>query len=439
MRGLAKFLLPVATCLAAAGCTWSDGPISLTHASVLAKAGLARYWDLQLQLPDGETIERLTLLEENLYCLTSHNTLIAVDAARGVRKWARRIAEPDVKVYPPCHGDDIALADKPPGVRELLFPTPGAPLKTYRVVLVNTPSEVQVLDRASGRLLRRVTFDTRPYEFTASTGGACDGTYYYVGSVVGRCYAIQLNNEVVAWVLYTGDILRAAPRCHNPGGSKRVFVAGEDGNYYVAKAGDALAQIWPVPGQKSWPAMAGQVSAAFHVDDRACFIPCLNNRVYAFSLSGGPALWRFTCGGPLFDDIQVSENSVFQYAQGDQLYAINPANGQQRWAMPEGRRVLASIVGEGGPTAYIVGDRRQLLVVDEILGKVRASIPLTGCELFADNTTAPAMYMTSRDGHLYCLRPLGAERLTAASLMRTKPTSAPATKPATRPAPVGVP
>jgi outer membrane protein assembly factor BamB len=439
MRGLAKFLLAMAGCLAAAGCGRSNGPISLTHASVLAKAGLARYWDLQLQLPDGETIERLILLEENLYCLTSHNTLIAVDAARGVRKWARRIVEPGVKVHAPCHGDDVALADKPPGVRELVSPAPEASPKAYHVVLVNTPNEVQVLDRASGKLLRRLTFNTKPYEFTANTGGACDGTYYYVGSVAGRCYALRLNDEVVAWVLYTGDILRAAPRCHNPGGSKRVFLAGEDGNYYVAKAGDVLLQVWPMPGQKSWPAMAGQVSAAFHVDDRACFIPCLNNRVYAFSLSGGPALWRFTCGGPLFDDVQVSENTVFQYARGDRLHAINPANGQQRWAMPEGRRVLASIAGEDGPTAYVVGDRKQLLVVDEILGKVRASIPLTGCDLFADNTTAPAMYMTGRDGHVYCLRPLGAERLTAASLMRTKPTPGPATKPAPKPTPAGVP
>jgi len=143
--------------------------------------------------------------------------------------------------------------------------------------------------------------------------------------------------------------------------------------------------------------------------------------VYAFSLSGGEPIWRFTCQGPLIDAIQVSENSVFQYARGDKLYAISPANGKMRWAMPHGRRVLACMPVSDIPMAYVLGASRNLLVVDEILGKVRASIPLTGCDRFADNTTAPAVYLGSSDGRLYCLRQLGAGRLTADILKGIQP------------------
>ena len=72
------------------------------------------------------------------------------------------------------------------------------------------------------------------------------------------------------------------------------------------------------------------------------------------------------------------------------------------------------------PMSYVLDDSGNLLVVDEILGKVRASIPLTACDLFADNTSAPAIYLAGTDGRLYCLRQLGAGRLTAEALKKTK-------------------
>jgi hypothetical protein len=426
MCRLAKTVL-AASCLVA-GCSHTRVPVSLTHSSVLAKAGLESYWQLHLKLPEGERIERLCLLEENLYCLTNTNYLIAVDAAKGVRKWSRKVAEPGETVFPPCHANEARLQKELPGIREIVTPRAPETLPPANVVLVNTPDYVLVLERQTGDRLRKIDFDISPHEFTANTGGGCDGRFFYVGSVSGRCHAIRLNEGVVAWVLPTKDILTASPRCHSPGGSDRVFVAGEDGELYVALAGTPLRRLWPPEGTRQWPAMAGPVTAQFHVDDRACFVPCVNRRLYAFAMSGGDPLWRFTCGGTLVHPVQVSENSVFQYAEADRLYAINPANGELRWSMPRGRRVLAAMPVQEVPTAYLVDYAGNLLVVDEILGKVRASIPLTGCDLFADNTSAPAVYIGSRDGRLYCLRQVGAGQLTAEMLIKVKPKPKPTAK-----------
>lgn len=443
MRGLVKAVLAMAAGLAVCSCAQRQQPLSLTHPSVLAKAGLVSYWEMPLRLLKGEKLDRLILLEENLYCLTNRNTMIAVDAATGRAKWTRQVAEPGQRVYRPCHGAGVGLSPNVPGVRGIQIPpTPGS-LKYRDIVLVNTIDRVLVLDRADGQELRRITFDSAPYQFTANTGGACDGRHYYVGSADGRCFAIKIDEGVISWILYTGRGVTAPPQCFSPGGLDRVYVAGGDREMYVVKAEDELSRLWPPEGLRSWPALAGPVMAAFHVDARACFVPCFNDRVYAFPLSGGEPLWKLTCKGPLEDDIQVSENTVFQYARGDRLYAINPANGQVRWALPEGRRILASISVDDTPTAYVLGGGRSLMAVDEILGKVRAAIPLTGCDLFADNTSAPAIFVGGRQGQLYCLRPAGAARMTAESLIKLKAkartTTAPAGLPASAPAGTGAP
>ena len=417
MRRLVKLVL--AATVLVAGCGDGGPTVSLTHPSVLAKAGLESYWQLELNLPKGEKIDRLYLLDENLYCLTNTNYLIAVDAAKGVRKWVRRIADPGVTVYRPCHGSRVPMRKQVPDIREVILPPAPETLTPADLVLINTPDYVLALDRATGKRWRKIGFDAKPHDFVANTGGGCDGALFYVGSARGQCYAIRINETVIAWVLPTGDTLSAAPRCHNPGGSNRVFVAGEDAELYIALAEAPLSRVWPPEGTRQWPAMAGPVTAEFHVDDRACFIPCVSRRVYAFAPSGGQPLWRFTCGGALVDPIQVSENTVFQCAEGDRLYALNPANGTLRWSMPRGRRVLAAMPADEVPTAYLVDYARNLLVVDEILGKIRASIPLTGCELFADNTSAPAIYVGSRSGQLHCLRQAGAEHLTADVLKKT--------------------
>jgi outer membrane protein assembly factor BamB len=416
-------LLWAVTCLGATGCQADGGapPVSLTHASVLAKAGLQSFWEMQLQLQPGQAVERVWLIEENLYCLTNDNYLLAVDATRGVRKWARRVADPGVKVFPPCHGNGVGLTKEIPDVRKITRHDVPEALPQFNLVFINTPGYVLAFERDSGELLRKISFDTRPDQFAANTGGACDGRFFYVGSVNGRCYCYRVHETVIGWIMPTSETLTAAPQCHAPGGSPRVYIAGENGEYFIAKSGPPLSDLWPPDGTRQWPDMAGPVITEFRVDDRAVFMPCANRRVYAFPLGGGPSLWRFTCDGLLKDPLQLSENSVFQYASGDKLYAINPANGKQRWAIPAGRRVLATMSREDMPLAYVVDAERNLLVVDEILGKVVASIPLTGVDLFADNTAAPAIYMANRGGALYCLRQLGAGQLTTDMLLKFKP------------------
>jgi len=86
------------------------------------------------------------------------------------------------------------------------------------------------------------------------------------------------------------------------------------------------------------------------------------------------------------------------------------------------------------PMAYLVDNARNLLVVDEILGKIQVTIPLTGVNLFADNTSATALYLGNTAGRLVCLRQIGAEHLTPDTLKKAKAEAKATTKATTAPA-----
>lgn len=421
-------MLAAACCLAAAGCdpqmqmrTQAQRPGgALTHDDVLAKAGLENYWQLDLELPRGEKVRKLVLLEENLYCLTHTNWLIAVDASKGLRKWSYKVADAGVKVYPPCHAANVAIDPNHVGVQKVKNLKALDLLPKRNLVMINTPDYMVALDRSTGELHRQIRFDTPgPTQFTANTGGSCDGRYYYVGTLAGEVKSIRVNESVVAWGYLAGSIVSAAPKVHAPPGAEpRVYVGSGDGDFAVLKSGFLSSTLWPLPGARPWPEMLGGVVANLHVDNRAAFVPCLNQRLYAFGLAGGEPLWWFTAKGQLWDDVQASENSIFQYARKDAFYAIDPATGKSRWSMKEPRRVLAVMPVDGAPTAYLIDGARNLLVVDEILGKVQVTIPMTGVDLFVDNTTAPAIFVGDQGGRLVCLRQIGAERMMAETLKK---------------------
>ena len=403
MRSFARLMLVAALCGIIPSCGPSNGGQfhGMVHREVLAKADLDYYWAAGLPLGDDEVIEKLYLLDENIYCLSNENRLYAVDAARGRLKWFHSIGKAADTVFRPCHTDKLAISEEPATVHEMMGWRAPERVQVFDAVLVNTASELLVFDRMTGRLYRTIPFK----DFVASCGGATDGSSFYVGSTSGRYHSMRLNEAVKTWSLSAGKLIIAPVGYYNG----LVFVAGGDKSLYTARTGRV--------GKEGWRRrMDGLLSAAFSVDDRGCFVPCEDNRLYAIDPVTGGDLWESTyiCEGPLRQDVQVAARTVFQYASGDGLHAIDLVNGTKRWHMPEGRRLLTVM----DRAAYVLDDRGRLLVVDEILGEVKRTLALTGFDLLVDNVRAPAIYGAAKDGRLFCLRPRGSGRLTQEALSR---------------------
>ncbi|MCK4601807.1 MAG: PQQ-binding-like beta-propeller repeat protein [Phycisphaerae bacterium] len=405
MRGLGRLVLLAAVCLTAAGCAKQvdvDPWAGLAHPDKLAAAELKYYWNLGLTLDDDECIAGLYQMDENLYCLTSRNVLIAVDAKRGVVKWACSVAEGGKPVFRPTHADGLAITEHVPGIGEMLSPkrSTGA---TFDAVLVNTLSYVLVLDRDTGRQYRKIAL-----QHVANTGGASDGKYFFYGSTDGWCRAVYINEAEPAWGVSSDDVIKAPVRYY--GG--RVYFGSQDDRLYAVQVG--------VQPKKQWVSqLRGPVLAAFHVGRRGCFVPGGDRRIYALDKLTGRSIWQpFVCRGRLVQPIQVTAATIFQYAEGDNFYAINRATGRARWTMPTGHKVLAAMDGD----IYLLDSDGNLHIFDEILGPAggKTTLAMTGLELFVGNTTAAAIFAATRDGRLFCIRQLKAGYLTPEMLKGTK-------------------
>jgi outer membrane protein assembly factor BamB len=228
-------------------------------------------------------------------------------------------------------------------------------------------------------------------KFVASTGGVTDGTYFYVGSTHGWYYSIMLQEAISNWALGTNSMLTAPPALQG----NRVFVAGTDSTVRSAMVGREPKKSW----ERS---LGGAVNAPMALTDKACLVPCDDNRLYAFQPVTGLNLWKqpFICRAPLREPPQVGPTTVFQRAQGDSFYAINLVSGQKRWENADALTVLALV----NNNAYLLDKQNNLMVVDEVLGTVKASLPLSGYDRYVANTTAPAIYIGNHDGRLACLR-----------------------------------
>ena len=400
MRGIGKCVAIMALCVTAVGC----GPSiyrGVPSPDVLKDANLQYYWEFQLKPQSGERITSIWLVDEKLYCLTSMNRLTAVDAATGVPRWTYDVAIPSDTVFvPPAHFSDMRVSDKVHGVSEMMGWNELPNVTPFDAVLINTVYHVAVLNRTTGAEVRRI-----PFKFPANTGGSTNGRYFFTGATGGRYHAIALNEALHAWSLSTDSIISSPPVYYNG----RLFVAGEDHYLYSSEVGARGKQAWR---QTLDGAVIGQV----HVDARGCFVPCQDNRLYAFDAMSGTGLWDpFVCVGPLSQGVQVGEDTIFQYADRDGLYAINVANGRKRWHMPSA--LPSHVVGVIDGMVYMVdGESRQLRIVDELLGKVADAIDLEASVMIARNGLMPAIFIATADGRVFCVRPTVAGRLTAEML-----------------------
>jgi len=378
----------------------SDEWAGLVRPDTLEKANLSYYWHNRLELVRRERLTNVFLVEDRLYCLTSRNRLLALDAVNGVWEWSRPIATKQA-VFRPIHVDGVTLPAA--AVSEDYAGEP------FDAVMLNTLSNVLVLDRSNGKIVRQVEFD-----FAANTGGDSDGKYFYAASTNGWCYAINLTEGVRTWGLPTGRTISAPLRLYRD----ILCVGGEDNVFYAIQAGRYQRLIWSSENITSQP-MLGPVTAEFYVGRRGCFVPCEDNRLYAYDRLTGRPLWEpLVCQGPLRDPVAVAQDTVFQFARQDRFYAVDRHTGKTRWDMKDARVVLAAVKGRDDQV-YLLDKDGDLLIADEMTGEIILSLPMTGYDLFVQNASAPAIFAASKTGHIVCIRPKGAGALTAEILRQS--------------------
>lgn len=402
--GLA-LVLALGACLLTA-CSDPDLPVTHTppagkpvHPDVLGKADLQYYWQRSVPLAPGERILRMVVMEENLYFLTSRDNLVVLDAAVGNPKWQVKLATEKSRVFGPIHYNQLRLKESIGTVRDLRDGPVDDTTVTFDAVLLNTLDRVVVMDRRTGKVYR--DFTTSQYTFTDRA--ACDGRNVYVATS-GRLYvALQLMAGVTLWTADFGEMVLAPLALRG----NRLLLGSTDGLLRCAATDQYGEELWE-------QRLPGPIRAGFHVDDRGLFLPCGDGKLYALELQRGRKLWDpFVFDDEIIGPLQVGMDSAFLPVRQKGLLAIDPATGRQRWALPGGRKVLALIDG----TAYVLDRQRNLKTVNEMTGKIQATVPLHGFDFYAENLNAPALYTATRDGTVACIRREKAGPLTVDQLL----------------------
>lgn len=394
-KGAAAYGLALAAVLAA-GCGGGsprDEWAGLVRPDVLKTADLAYYWHATTPLNPGEQVVRLYRLDENLYLVTDQNRVFVRHAGTGALRWFEQIASPSETVFAPVHASDVSFPEQLVGVAGMTAAQKPLAEKPYDIVLFNTLTQLRVFRRDSGKEIRNV--ELQP---PAAAGAAADTEHAYIGSANGLYYAIRLAEAVKIWTLSVDGSIVIPPACFE----QMIYAGSDNGTFNAARQG--------IPATRVWTQNVGSpVTAPFFVDSRGCFVGSNDGRVHAYDGWKGTELWRepFVGKGPIYAPVVAGANSLFVYVERDALYALDVATGRVRWSMPEGRRVLNIV----GGSVYVLDRDNNLRVVDEMLGKAKTALPMTGLDVFARSTGQAGVYAATRDGRVFCIRPVGAPYL----------------------------
>ncbi|HUW84086.1 MAG TPA: PQQ-binding-like beta-propeller repeat protein [Phycisphaerae bacterium] len=331
----------------------------------LRGAGLAQYWQVDLPLDRREQLQRLELVDDNLYCITDCGTVAAVHAPTGVIRW----------IVP------VTAAGRP-----VLGPT-----NTSQDALVTTAEALTRYDRVSGEAAGKLRIDFMP-----SCPAVADGQRVYAAGLDKLMRCVRLADEVLVWQVQTADPVISAP------------VLSESALYFASRDG-VVYSCQPQSKRERWTVELGEpVLADLQVSGQAVVVSSTSGSVYCLEADSGRVRWRFRTPGQLLHSPAATGDAVYQYSQDHGLYALDLASGRQLWH----RRVAWQFLGQHNSVAYLFDGMGLIVGVDNRTGEDVGTARAGGVELAAVNRRGPDLFVASSKGSVVCIHPRSQPYLT---------------------------
>ncbi len=394
--------------------TFTAGPpvlAQLADAASLDRLGLKRYWEVQVPLVAGDQVQRMVLLDDNVYLLSVNNFAAAVHARTGVHRWIAQVADPERTLRGPTHSQEYVLFTGPASVKVLhrrtgefigeprtlrgaiievshdvatisigrahgvrrddllgVYPAgdpgsdEGEPIAKLKVTLVEERQSQGTLLKPSRSTEVRIGHQVRgnvvlPLEsiklpFAASGPATADSEDLFVGAANERLFSIRLLTGFLNWQLMTPGSLSSAPVVRH----ERV-VEAEGGKRLLEVAADD-----PKCERRSLY-FAGQDGAVVSIVLLTSLERSMN--------------WSFQTEGPIFADLLVEPEHVYVASSDRQLYCLDRLTGRRVWRERFDNRPADSPRVAGGRIFHSVV-QGGLYVLDALTGASRWERPQGG-------------------------------------------------------------
>ena len=364
----------VAVATVAAGCQWSLArhkaeppkaePPPVAPAALQA-AGLERLWNTELALLPGTRVTDLWLIGPHLVARDSGNTLHLVDAANGIKRWSRQVAEAGLTVERPALQGDM-----------LWVPTTAALLG---------------VETATSRVLHK-----EPLSFMPSGGCVTNGRFVYIPDGKGWLQAVAVARDAVSWGRWTPARMTSRPALDQD----VVIFAGHSGEI-IATLQSYRRTVWEYRAE-------GPVEADLTVlkqpQGNIVLVPSADYSVYAFRARTGRLEWRFDAGEPVLKPAWPSGGQVFVSTQTMGLRALDATTGQPQWRFADGGDFVA-----GTPAGvFVLGPEGRLVLLKRSDGGVETVLALLAGSLPARNEAdSGVLYLATPAGYLLAAKQAG--------------------------------
>ena len=342
--------------------------------AALHDAGLMKYWQLQLPIPEDQKVVSAWRVDDAIYVATDGARVYALHAHTGAFRWMKEVTTAAYIIRRPCHIGSL-------------------------VVFV-LPSEVRLYDRYNGQPAWRMELD-----FPAGTPAVSDGERLFIGGIDQRMYAFLPYRDYEEWKARTTGQIVAAPAVLD----KYLYYASDDGGIYACTA-DRKRHYWSTR-------VYGNVSANLVADQNGIYVATLEHSLFLLDPAFGGLRWRVQLSGALAEPPVLTKDVVFQYSPAEGVVAVNTGPQSEvtnriRWTLANGRSLLTA----DETKAYLLSNDEQLLVANLTDGKVQKTIPATGFTIPIPSPADKGLFVADATGRVFCARKAGSPVITAADV-----------------------
>ena len=357
----AVLLFSLIVLCAAGGCaSQNNSSWGLGSTEMLKVSELEVVWQNNLPMKEGESLDRLFILDNRIYGLSDRNYIVSLNKEKGNVIFSRPLAETGFPVV----GLEL--------YGEELFSIIGNEL-----VEINSGSGVEV--------------SAKRLAVNAMCPAARNGSYFYVVGDDRRIHALRSKDKI--------EIFEAAVENDS---AIISLIADENFVVFATDAGNVISITSDGPKRLWQFDTFGSIAGSIARDANSVFVASEDTNVYSIDINTGKLIWKYQMGAVLEEGPRVTDKVVYQYARDEGLTAIDKENGKLLWNLDEGVGLLAEAAGK----AYVITGNGKLVVMDNSRAEKLSSADCSKVSRYVTNVADSKIYIADEFGQLACLQPI---------------------------------